>query len=54
LSEQYRTSSQTFAQALRQAKCLPQVAQTLMGKSDLWIIFGIQAYVLLALSYRGT
>jgi hypothetical protein len=33
LSEQYRTSSQTFAHFLRHAKGRPQVAQVLLGKS---------------------
>lgn len=35
LSEQYLTSSQTLAHFLRHVKGLPQVAQTLLGKSDL-------------------
>lgn len=35
LSEQYLTSFQTFAHFLRHVKGLPQVAQILLGKSDL-------------------
>jgi 16S rRNA U516 pseudouridylate synthase RsuA-like enzyme len=34
LSEQYFTSSQTFAHFLRQENGLPQVAQVLVGRLD--------------------
>ena len=40
-SEQYFTSSQTFAQALRQTISRPQAAQVLRGKSALRRILGI-------------
>jgi hypothetical protein len=38
LSEQYFTSSQTFAQALRQAKGRPQQAQIFVGRSAFFFI----------------
>lgn len=40
-SEQWTTSSQTFAQTLRQAKGRPQTAQVLVGRSPFFLIRGM-------------
>jgi hypothetical protein len=40
-SEQYFTSSQTFAHFLRQSKGRPQLAQTLRGRSPFFTIFAM-------------
>ena len=40
-SEQYRTSSQTFAHFLRHANGRPQEAQVLVGRSDLRVMRGM-------------